>query len=311
MTSDTEQVRTLRAVVVLAFFLAQPCVCQSDGNAPLVLELPASTRGLGLGGAFVLSTAESDAIFHNPGALSGAGGAGLAAQRYRSSSTLGTFSAATEWFGGTLALGIQALVYGSMVPWLEGIPDDANALLVDLPVGVSELVGSAGYAREIFGFRVGVVGKAIEQHIGSGRDVTAAADVGVVRSLLGVTLGLSAQNLGPGLSIGSGGLPLPTRVTLGASTPSRPVGPFDVLATTAVSRRRDGEIIPSGGMEIAWWPIVGRTFFGRVGVRRVPGDGASPFTFGFGFRGDVITIEYAFEQFDAPGASHRLGLGWR
>jgi len=311
MTSDTSQLRSLQAVAVVAFLLAHPCVGQSDGNSPLLLELPASTRALGLGGAFVLSTAESDAIFHNPGALIDADGAGLAAQRYRSSSTLGTFSAATGWAGGSLAFGVQVLSYGAVVPWLDGIPDDANDLLGDAPIGASELVGSIGYGREILGFKVGVVGKAIEQRIGPGRDATAAADIGVVRRLMGITFGLSAQNLGPGLSIGGGELPLPTRVTFGASTPSRPVGPLDVLATTAVSRRRDGEIIPSGGLEIAWWPIVGRTFIGRVGVRRVPGDGATPFTFGLGFSGDFITIEYAFEQFDAPGASHRLGLSWR
>ncbi len=311
MTSETILVRSLQALAAITLFLASPCVGQSDGNAPLVLELPASTRALGLGGAFVLSTAESDAIFNNPGALIDADGVGLAAQRYRSSSTLGTFSAATEWFGGTLALGVQAVGYGSVVPWLDGIPDDANDLLLDLPVDVTEFVGSVGYGREVLGFQVGVVGKAIEQRIGAGRDVSAAADVGIVRRLLGITFGISAQNIGPGLSIGGADLPLPTRVSVGASTRSRPIGPLDVLATTAVSRRRDGEIIPAGGVEIAWWPIVGRTFIGRVGVRRVPGDGASPFTFGFGFRGDVITIEYAYEEFDAPGASHRLGLSWR
>jgi len=258
--------RILRVVPVFLLFLMHPCVGQSNGNAPLVLELPASTRALGLGGAFVLSTAESDAIFYNPGALVNADGVGLAAQRYRSSSTLGTFSAATEWFGGTLSLGVQAISYGSMVPWLDGIPDDANALLVDLPVGVTELVGSVGYGREIFGFRVGIVGKAIEQRVGSGRGATAAADVGIVRRIKGITFGLSVQNVGPKLTNPTGELPLPTRVTVGASTPSRPIGPFDVLATTAVSRRRDGEIVPSGGLEIAWWPIVGRTCFGRVGV---------------------------------------------
>ena len=311
MTRVANQLSSLRAVAVMVFLLVHPCAGQSDGNAPLVLELPTSTRGLGLGGAFVLSTAESDAIFHNPGALVNGDGAGLAVQRYRSSSTLGTFSAATEWYGGTLALGIQSLGYGSAVPWLEGIPDDANDLLIDLPIDVSEHVGAVGYGRAVFGFRVGVVGKVVEQRIGAGRDVTAAADIGIVRSLMGITFGLSAQNLGPGLSIRGGDLPLPTRVSFGASTPTRPVGPLDVLATTAVSRRRDGEIVPSGGIEVSWWPIQGRTFIGRIGVRRAPGDGASPFTFGVGFRGDVITIEYAFEQFDAPGASHRLGLSWR
>ena len=217
----------------------------------------------------------------------------------------------TEWAGGNLAIGLQALSFGAALPWPDGIPDDANELLIDAPEGASELVGSIGYGRELLGFRIGVVGKAIEERVGPGRDATGAADIGIVRRLIGITFGFSAQNLGPGLSIGDVALPLPTRFTLGASTSSTPVGPFDLLVSTAVSHRRDGEIIPSGGLEISWWPIVGRTFFGRVGVRRVPGDGASPFTFGLGFRSDVIAIDYAFEEFDAPGSSHRLGLSWR
>ncbi len=291
--------------------VAVPCVAQSDGNAPLLLELPASTRALGLGGAYVLSTAESDAVFNNPGALVNAEGAVLGVQRYGSASTLGSFSAVTEWAGGNLAFGVQALSFGAVVPWLDGIPDDANELLVDAPVGASELVGSVGYGRQLLGFRIGVVGKAIEQRVGPGRDATGAADIGIVRRLLGISFGASAQNVGPGLSIGDIARPLPTRITVGASTSSKPIGPLDLLISTAVSRRRDGEIIPSGGFEIAWWPIIGRTFFGRVGVRRVPGDGASPITFGLGFSSDIISIEYAFEEFDAPGASHRLGLSWR
>jgi hypothetical protein len=311
MTRDKNPGGCLQLAAVLAALVASPSAAQSDGNAPLLLELPASTRALGLGGAFVLSTAESDAIFHNPGAILNADGAGLGVQSYGAASMLGTFSAATAWSGGSLAFGVQALSFGAAVPWLDAIPNDANDLLFDAPVGASELVGSIGYGREILGFRVGVVGKAIEQRVGPGRDATGAADVGIVRRLMGITFGVNAQNLGPGLSIGGIALPLPTRITLGASTPSRPVGPLDLLISTSVSRRRDGQIIPSGGLEIAWWPIVGRTFIGRFGVRRVPGDGASPFTFGLGFRGDVITIEYAFEEFDAPGSSHRLGLRWR
>lgn len=312
MTGAANQMRRLQAAAVAAVLSVTPCAGQSDGSAPLLLELPASTRALGLGGAFVLSTAESDAIFYNPAALSEAGGAGIAVQRYRSSSTLGTFSAVTEWFGGNFAFGVQALSYGSAVPWLDGVSNDADNLLVDAPVGASALAGSIGYGGEILGFRVGFVGKAIEQRLGAGRDATAAADAGIVRHLMGITFGLSARNMGHGLRIGAAKVPLPTLVTLGASTPSRPVGPLDMLVTTAVSRRRDGRIIPSGGVEIAWWPIVGRMFIARVGVRRVPGDeGASPFTFGLGFRGDVLSIDYAFEEFRAPGAAHRLGLSWR
>jgi hypothetical protein len=267
---------------------------------------------LALGGAFALGIGESDAIFYNAGSLVDAEGVGLGVQRYGSTSTLGSLSAATEWAGGQLAIGVQALSYGAAAPWLDGIPQDANDLLIDSPVGASELVGSIGYGRELFGFRVGVVAKAVEQRVGPGRDATFAADIGLTRRLLGLTFGLSAQNLGPGLSIGDIARPLPARVTFGLTSPSTEMGPLDVLVSAAISRRRDGEIVPAGGVEIAWWPIVGRTFFGRVGLRRVPGDdGAFPVTFGLGFSGDVITIEYAFEEFDAIGSSHRVGLSWR
>jgi len=57
--------------------------------------------------------------------------------------------------------------------------------------------------------------------------------------------------------------------------------------------------------------VIGRTFTGRVGFRRVPDDSASPVTVGLGFTGDSFTIEYGFEDFDGPGAAHRLGIRWR
>jgi hypothetical protein len=149
------------------------------------------------------------------------------------------------------------------------IPFDARALLQPGPVAASEIVATLGYGRVIKGFRLGVAAKVLEQRIGSSRDATAAFDIGLVRRVFGITWGVAAQNLGPGLSTGTGGpdVPLPHRVTLAASTSTRPVGPLDLLATAAVSRRRDGEFIPAGGIEISWWPIIGRTFTGRIGLR--------------------------------------------
>ena len=194
MQRDRDRWKVWWRDLLLLVLQTSPCVAQSDDVAPLLLELPASTRALGLGGAFVVSSAASDALFHNPGGLVNAGDVSFGAQKYGSASVLGTFSAATEWAGGYLALGIQGLSYGSAVPWLDGIPDDANDLLSDSPVGASELVGSIGYGREVLGFRVGVVGKAIEQRVGPGRGATGAADFGVVRRLMGLTFGLSAQN---------------------------------------------------------------------------------------------------------------------
>jgi len=70
------------AILCVGMAVLEPCGAQSDGNAPLLLELPASTRALGIGGAFVLSVSESDALFHNQGALVGEEGVGVSVQRY-------------------------------------------------------------------------------------------------------------------------------------------------------------------------------------------------------------------------------------
>ena len=89
MTPDSRGRKSVQLAAGLAMLLALPCVAQSDDNAPILLELPSNTRALSLGGAFVLSTAESDAVFFNPGALVDAEGIGFGVQRYGSASTLG------------------------------------------------------------------------------------------------------------------------------------------------------------------------------------------------------------------------------
>lgn len=302
----------LRRQLLLPLLLAaipRTAAAQSDGNAPLLLELPSSTRGLGLGGAFVLSNPDADAVFAAPGVLNSARGAGVTMQRYGSESSLLSLAAAMAWAGGGLAFGLQSLSYGMDGTTLRSVPDDASALLGTGSGTSAELVASVGYGRVIKGLQVGLVGKYIEQRIAGARSVTAAADLGVAVRELGITWSLMAQNLGPGLTIGES-LPLPQRVTFGASTRSRPVGPLDLLASATVSRLRDGDIVPAGGLEISYWPITGRTFTVRVGGRRVPGGTRSPITFGAAFTGDRITIEYAFEEFDAPGAAHRFGVRW-
>jgi hypothetical protein len=284
---------------------------QRESSAPLVLTLPVSTRALGLGNAYVLVGRESDALFANPGALNQARGSGIAVQRYGSSGTLGVMSTAREWASGGLAFGAQVLAYHPQTANFANLETDAGTLLSSGSFGAAEFVASIGYGRVVKGIRVGVAAKVIEQRLAGARDATLAADVGLTKAVAGVTFGVAMQNLGPGLQMGEAKLPLPHRVTVGASIPSKVVGPLDLLGTAAVSRRHDGEIIPAAGVEVSYWPIVGRTFTGRIGVRRVPGGTAGALTFGAAFTGDEITIEYAFEEFDAAGSAHRIGLRWR
>jgi len=96
------------------------------------------------------------------------------------------------------------------------------------------------------------------------------------------------------------------------STRQAPVGPLDLAASGGLSYRRKGELVPSVGLEVAYWPVTGRTFVGRVGFRHLPREqSASPVTFGGAFIGDAIVLEYAFEGFDSGSGSHRFGIGWR
>ena len=305
--------RTLSALTLLVVLGTSPAWArgQSLNNGPIILELPASTRALGLGNAFVMAGGDHDAIFFTPALVARASGAGIGVQRYGSGGTLGTISGARAWSGGGLAFGAQVLGFGATSSDAATVSADEAGLLRSGSFGASELVASVAHGRSIKGFQAGVAGKLIEQRLGGTRDVTLAADLGVATDLGEVTVGLAAQNLGPGLDIGASSLPLPTRLTLGASLQSQQVGPLDVVATAAVARRRDGEIVPAGGVELAYWPLRGRTFIARVGLRRVPNGGASPVSFGAAFIGDAITLEYGYQQLDGPGAAHRVGFRWR
>ena len=100
-------------------------------------------------------------------------------------------------------------------------------------------------------------------------------------------------------------------VALGVSTEDFEVGAFDMFLTSQVARRRDGEVIPAGGVEVSYWPVQGYTFRLRAGLQRVVEDGRSPFTFGLAFTGDALTLEYAFQSFDGEGNAHRFGLSIR
>ncbi len=82
-------------------------------------------------------------------------------------------------------------------------------------------------------------------------------------------------------------------------------------AAAEIGRRADGEVVPGGGLEVAWWPVQGRTFVGRIGYRRMPEPGVDPLTLGAGFEGDDFRIEYAWQGADGDDAVHSFGIRWR
>ena len=312
---------TKHSILPILLFLsgwASPSWAQTRDRGPIVLELPASTRALALGNAFALGFQDPDAIFYHPGLLNRGQGMVGGIQWFAAGGTLTTLSAGQAWFGGGVALGIQHLAYqvpSSAIETVDGIlglPADEGSLRDSGEAGSSEMVVSAGYGRTLKGIRVGLVAKFIDQTLGYRTASTMAADVGIAMSPGPITVGLSAQNMGPAISMAGGDIPLPTRFTLGASSRTAPVGPLDVSVSSAVSYRLDGDVVPSLGLEVGYWPVNGRTFVGRVGYRyRSETYSATPVTFGGAFLGDNIILEYAFQGFDIGDPSHRISIGWR
>jgi hypothetical protein len=285
----------------------------------MVLQLSASTRALGLGNSFALGFRDPDAIFYQPGDLLGSQGFSGSIQRYGPPSTLTTLAATRGWLSGTVALGFQHLSYGSddnvFFPAdapSNPAPADPGSLRENGRSAVSELVVSLGYARSLFGLRVGGVGKFMEQRFGAYKASVGAVDLGVSASPGPLTLGLAVRNMGPKLEMGGGETPLPLSVDLGASTDMAWVGPLDVSASGAINYREGGDVVPSLGVEVAYWPVTGRTFIGRVGFRHLPEpETGNPLTFGFGFAGDDVILDYAYEGFESGDPTHRITLGWR
>ncbi|HEX7117277.1 MAG TPA: hypothetical protein VF212_00715 [Longimicrobiales bacterium] len=292
-------------------FSASALWAQDDVYGPALLDLPASTRALALGGAYVTAHADPDALFYNPALLVAARGVGLAYQRWGEASDLGQVSAAMELAPGGLGVGLRFLNHEVPVEVPGSLRLAESELFRRGGEPSSSLEAVLGYAREVGPVRVGVAGKYIQEQVGGGRDADVTLDVGAAMRVGPVMVGLAARNVAGDLE------PVPTRrsvfprqIALHASHPREAVGPLDVVTTAAVSVVEGGEVVPAAGLELAYWPVGGKTFVGRLGVRR-PVDGLGPVTAGGAFVGDRFAVEYAYARFEDGSGTHRIGVRWR
>lgn len=318
--SGTRRLGPIAAALALACALPPAAQAQDYGGVsdetleagPQLLELASTVEALGLGGAHMGSGAH--AIFSHPALVDG-GGASSLVQRFGSGATRVTASGGTSWFGGGVAIGLALLEHGAPGADPAQLLSDEAALSVPGPTGAVDFVLAAGFSRSVMGLEAGLSAKLVGQRLGGGRATTGALDLGVAKGFGPATVALSVQNLGPALE--SDGvspvqdLPLAKRVALGAFSRRYPVGPLDIGGAAQLARTGQGAIEVGGGLEIAWWPVAGRTFVGRIGGRHT-GDGtASPVTFGAGFAGDRIRLDYAFQGYDSVEGAHSFGLAFR
>ena len=309
-TASERRPRGAILVLVVALSVSAPGAAQLRDYGPIILELPASTSAMAMGGAYQLTGGRSDAIFYNPALLRIATGAVLDFQTFDFEATALAVSTAVEWWQGSVGLGLQTLSYSSDATNAREVLGQSG-LFGRGTLGAAEIVATAGYALEIAGVEWGIAVKAVEQRLGGAKDVAVGGDVGASLELGEIRLGIAAQNLGSALEPGGASTDLAKRVTLGASAQGWEVGPLDLGVSAALSREANGKMVPALGAEVAWWPVVGRTFVGWVGVRRPVDSLGDEFTFGAGFHGDALGLEYARQGFEHYGASHRFGISWR
>lgn len=304
-------------LLVAAASLARPAFAQdADGGdpvpGPVILSLSSSTRALGLGGAYWAGDG-TNAILHHPALIAGEGFGGT--RRKIGGATHLALSGSRAWLGGGVAAGISILQYGTSADTPLELPREVAALIGGGHASASEYVASLGFADELYGVDLGVAAKVVGQSLGGLRGSTVAVDLGVARSIGRISTALSVHNLGRALQLGRYEVPLARRVVVGAGTGGRaPVGPLDVGGAVQVAREGDGEIVPGGGLEVAWWPVQRRVFIVRIGAVRVAEGDSSPFTFGAGFEGDRIRIDWAYRDYrheDLGAGSHSIGIAFR
>ena len=296
-------------ILLLTATLAGPGAAQSEPSAPLVLRLPGGTRALAVGDAWAAGRG-AEVLFYNPAQIGVLRGTTISAQRFGDAATLGTLSTVGPFGKIWLGAGVQYLDYHAAPA--AGVFTSPAGLTLRGPVNAASLAATVAAAFRFKGVRFGVGAKYVEERVGGARGNGAAFDLGAAREVRRATVALSVQNLGGDLELLGQDAELPTRVTLGLTSPSIRVSTFfDAGIALAVSREWDGRIVPGGGAELIYEPVGGWYFVARASARRVrsePGRAESPVTFGGSFGLDRFWLDYAFQPYKGPGAAHRVGI---
>lgn len=271
-------------------------------------DVPTSTRGMALGGAYMMDAEHANAVFVHPSLLRGASGMTLDVQRWGSASGAMSAAAATSWLNGSVGVGIgvQAMQHGYTTATGNDALDPLFSTLQPGDDPVSERAAVLGLSRAFGGVGDvdwGVAVRLSEERVGVTRRTDVEILVGASREVGPVTVGVTYPDVGRSVS----------DLDIGVGAYGWELGPLDVGVSGRLGGFHD-EVRGGGGVEVGYWPVRGRTFVGRLGAQVVPeGSDASPFTFGFAFWGDDLIVEWAFQPFDdAPeSGTHRFSVGWR
>ncbi len=317
--------RGLAALALLAALAPAPLVAQATGTtAGALLDIPATARILGMGGAYTAVLGDEGSVFANPAGLAPVRrfALGTSYQRYLFDAYLASGAAAFRVGDFDVAGGVQLLNFGQDTVYRpdpayggqRGIADPAGAM-----VGAYDAVATGTVAYRSGMLSIGANVKYLKERISipdtALYDATGMAyDVGAAAALFDIAaVGVVVQNLGPALTTSTGtAAPLPRTVRAGVSLNIvDPEGvPRLLVAVDWVSPRASG----------AYWNIGleggvvsgGVGLLGRAGVSAGrPASGRSDVVFGGSIVYHALRLDYGYEGFSALGAAtHRFGLSW-
>lgn len=302
-----------RIAIIVSFLLAagpppHAALAAGGGDPFAFLLLPTDARSVGMGGACVAAVDDSNAIFHNPGAL---------ADRPRHSASFMhnhhfegvTQEVFTLGFKQGWGFGINYLNYGDIPRTTASDPGGSG--LADY--GASELALSAGYGRRMNAFiTLGGAFKVIRSEIadysagGAAVDVGGLVEVEGLKEELPLTLGWSVRNLGlskPKYASTREGFPILWRAgaayRLGLSGQR-------LLAVLDIEKAGSDDMTFHPGVE--WAPSEALAV--RLGYdgRNQAGPGI---TAGLAWNIEDFSLSYGLAPFGELGESHRFSVSMR
>lgn len=298
-----------RALVLTLTTLATGQAAAQRPTPPPLLLLPGSTRAMGLGNAYVAGNG-ADVIFYNPAQVGESRSTVISTQRFGSRASLASLATNTAALGLSIGFGAQYMEYGAE---REDGSTSIGALARGGDFAASSVLGLMSASIERNGIRMGVTGKYLAQQVAIGRQSTPSLDIGFAGDLSFVAVGLVLSD--PDGLFDNGSTPrlrLPTRATLGAMVASRPIGTrFDAGIAASVSTDKRGRVLGGGGVELTYVRVSGWSFTGRAGLQAAAKPeyrGTSPLTLGATINADRLSVDYAFQQLQGEGATHRVGI---
>jgi hypothetical protein len=306
--------RSLTKIALAACILASRLTAQAPATGPVILLLPASTRAIGLGNAWVAGRDE-DVLFYNPAQIIGArAGFDATVGEYGSRSKLG--SMASVFTGGPLTLGWGVQFVNFSTPAGTPYPFVPATLTKTGATDAFALMATVGGAMTFKGFKIGIAAKYAEDRVAETapggiamRHDAFLGDVGVAHNLWGGVAGLAVQNIGRGWVEGTTRIDTPTEGSLGWFR-TQQLGELDIGLAGQVTAR-SGWVSPGGGVEVGYGWIEGYSAALRAGARRPEDWGEKPVGFGATFNADRLTLDYGLQLFDGGRVAHRVTFRWR